>query len=274
MVASGLDPSGQFLRRVKNRPPLRRRSRVRAWLRLVAVLAGIALGGIGAWAAFRAALSTELLAFDDLAVEGAPDELAEEVTRSMQAFRGHNLLALDLASVRRRIEAIPRVRRASLRRRLPHGLEIEIEPREPRAVVESTGAAYLVDEEAVVLGSARESRDDLPRIRVTGASGSGSSPSSEAAPSPSPGVSVALDVLAWLERSGYDLGAELDGLRVEGRGVVLELENRLEILIGDADALPGKFEAFEALLESDPPTPPAVVDVRFRDMVVVNGPER
>lgn len=75
---------------------------------------------------------------------------------------GESLVGLDLAAARARLVADPRVREASLRRRLPGTIVVEIAERVPCVIVRADHD-YLVDVEGVVVATAGTgTRSDLP----------------------------------------------------------------------------------------------------------------
>ena len=263
----------QFLRRVRNRPSLRRRSRLHAMIRPFAIVGGMGAVVFGVGLAYRQALELEALALERVALNQVPGTLIEPVRNSLQPYYGYNLLALELADLRRDLERIPGVRAASVRRVLPNGLVVAVEPRQPRAILLATDGRYVVDGEGVVLAGPDAAPGSLPKVRLSGAT-------LEARPgqvlSALPGSSTplrsALAVINWLERGGAAVDGRwrIDHLRIDRAGVVLVAPRTgVEVILGDEQNLSEKFAALRSLLTTDPPSRPAVVDLRYRDMLVV-----
>lgn len=77
--------------------------------------------------------------------------IIDDVSPRLDPARLGNLLVLDLARLRRNIEAHPWVREARLRKVFPSTLKVEIQERVPAAVLETDGAFLLIDREGEVL---------------------------------------------------------------------------------------------------------------------------
>lgn len=268
MVAAGRKRSPKHLRRVRNRPALRRRSRLRVLMRFVLVVGGLGIGGAIAWAALHHSVNSPTLALRQIVVQGVSPALERQVRGRLSPALGTSLLMLDLEELQRVVVRLPRIRHATVRRRLPSSIEVSVEPRVAHAVVESTdGDLQLVDAEGVLLGPSDEPAAELPRLRLR-AGGSGPAEAGERSPS----LAMALRVLHWLERSGPDTVSPVDHLALDERGVTLVFADGLEALVGDDRSLADKMEGLQALLADDPPNTPAVIDLRFSDMVIVRDP--
>lgn len=76
-----------------------------------------------------------------------PDELRKLVG----VEPGTNIFEADLAAVRERVASHPWIKRANVRMRPPHFLQVEILERKPAALI-MAGETLVVDEEGVVLG--------------------------------------------------------------------------------------------------------------------------
>ncbi len=76
----------------------------------------ILLTAVGLYAAAR---TTSAFAVEQIAVEGAPPDVAAQVRKALAPALGESLLEVDLASLAHRAESIPMVAGASLRPRVP-----------------------------------------------------------------------------------------------------------------------------------------------------------
>jgi cell division protein FtsQ len=110
-------------------------------------------------------LSWSKLEIRDVRLACTDDAVRADVARRLEGARWGNILLLDLAKVRARLEAIPWVKEARLRKVFPSSLEIGLIPRHPAALLRRAelqapearppqlrrDAVYLVDREGVEL---------------------------------------------------------------------------------------------------------------------------
>jgi cell division protein FtsQ len=149
---------------------LRRRRFLVAARRGGVVLAiGAALGlGSAAWASLgpgwvRGRLAAlRLFRIETTQVSGNRTLSSAEVLAAAGLRTGESLVGLDLADARARLIAHPRVREASLRRRLPGTIVVEIAERVPCVIVRAD-RDYFVDADGVVVAAAAAGTgSDLP----------------------------------------------------------------------------------------------------------------
>lgn len=147
-------------------PPLRQRlaalrPRLAAWCARILAVAAVALLGGGAMLALE---SLRALPVERIVVGGKLEHLRQEALRDALATElGDGLLFLDLAAVRERLEALPWVYRAELRRRFPSTLEVRVVEQVPIA---RWGDSAFLNHEARVIEVADAARwSELPRIR-------------------------------------------------------------------------------------------------------------
>ena len=148
--------------------PLRRRrlplrARLKAASLVLAVLAALAAYGVyrlAAWPGFD---------LQRVIVTGNAHVTADEVAAAAAVPHDRNLWLLNLAPVRRRVEALPWVAHARLWRILPAALHVEITERLPAAVVflasDEGGTYALVDANGHVLERSDHAAWDYPRMR-------------------------------------------------------------------------------------------------------------
>ena len=137
---------------------------------VLAIVAVIAVGS-AAWASLgpgwvRARLSAlRLFRIETLQVSGNRTLTSADVLATAGLRAGESLVGLDLTAARARLVAHPRVRVASVRRRLPGTIVVEISEREPCVIVRAD-RDYLVDAEGVVVAEAPAgTRPDLPVLK-------------------------------------------------------------------------------------------------------------
>jgi cell division protein FtsQ len=86
----------------------------------------------------------------DVRVSCADEDVRADVARRLEGTRWGNILLLDLAKVRARLEALPWIKEARLRKVFPSSLQIALVPRTPAALLRSD-ALTLIDRDGVEL---------------------------------------------------------------------------------------------------------------------------
>ena len=122
----------------------------------------ILLTAVGLYAAAR---TTSAFAVEEIAVEGAPPEVAAQVRKALAPAVGESLLEIDLAGLAHRAANVPMVAGASFDRAFPHTLRIAVTPEVPVAVLRQGASSWLAaDGGRVVAELGRGARPRLPRI--------------------------------------------------------------------------------------------------------------
>ncbi len=138
----------------------------RRWaLGMIAVLVVLTAGG-GWWAWSSGALmrtaekarwkaiaaSSHLgLKVDEILVVGRSETRQEDLLDAIRLARGAPILAFDLDAARRRVEALPWIRRATVERMLPDTILINVEERRPVAIWQHGGQFALIDDNGDVI---------------------------------------------------------------------------------------------------------------------------
>ena len=272
MVGTSRGRPPQFLRRVHNRPALRRRGHFLALLRLAGVAGGLLVGGFAAFAVYGHAIDSHTFMLREVVLDEVPPSLIDAVEARVSPALGRNLLVLDLQALRRRIERLPRVQRARVRRLLPDRIEVVVEERLPWARLEATDGSYLIDKEGAILAADDGAARQLHRIRIAAAIAAAVK-TSHRLPEGVAGADRlhdAVQILASLPASPATPLGRIEYARLDPEGVTLVTGGGLlEILLGDSSALEEKFLNLTALLQAAPPMGPCQVDLRFRDQVIV-----
>ena len=141
-------------RREVRRAGARRRRRV---LLSVVVLAIVGAGGF-------AISRSPLFAITAVRVEGVPDDRRQEVLDAAQIAKGQNLLEADFDDAVARTQALPWIRKATIRREPPSTVVVDVAPRRPAAIILTADGGWLVDLGGVVISPATQG--SLPRIEV------------------------------------------------------------------------------------------------------------
>lgn len=276
MVAAPRGRSPQFLRRVHNRPAIRRRSNLAVFLQLLLVTSGLAVGGGLAWGVYHWVHHNETFRLRRLMLEQVPTDLQAVVRTRLDRARNANLLLLDVGSLQARLESIPQVQTARIRRVLPDAVEVEVVPRSPWGVLDAEDVRVLVSRDGTVLGPAHGAQDSLPRLVLAAPIGDRLDDRSRL-PQGVTGVAAFDDAVRtqeWLAAHAPFAFGRVGYYRLDAIGVVLVLaDHPWEIGLGDSADLQAKVDDLRALLVEDPPQGPSFVDLRYRDMVVVRDLE-
>jgi cell division protein FtsQ len=98
----------------------------------------------------------------DIKLEGAERVGRDEILSAGRIAAGANVFEIDPAQAAARIRALPWIRSATVRRRLPGEVTVKVEERTAGAIIELEGL-YLVDAEGVIFKRLGENDpDDLP----------------------------------------------------------------------------------------------------------------
>jgi cell division protein FtsQ len=132
--------------------------------RSLLVGAGLIAVAVGAYAAAR---QTSMFAISAIEVTGAPAPLRAQVRQTAAPLLGTSLLALDGATLRSRLEALPAIVSVRYDRGFPHTLRVAVVPERPVAVVRKGRESWLVSARGrVVTRLARGAEGGLPRVWV------------------------------------------------------------------------------------------------------------
>ena len=123
----------------------RRRLRLKPVMKVARVVAiGVLFVGAGFWVA-RAVTDARWLRVQHIQVIGNVRVPTNEINSLVEGLRGDSLLTTDLERWRSRVLASPWVADATLHRRLPSTVEVEIRERSPFGLARIGKELYLVD---------------------------------------------------------------------------------------------------------------------------------
>lgn len=159
-------------------------------------------------------------------IEGRVHVEEDGLRAAIGPLESRPLAEIDLPALRRRVEALPWIAHAEVRRLLPDRLSIRLTERRPFALWQKDRRLALVDSEGVVL-----TREDLARWwhlpLIVGAG----------APEAAPGL------LAMLEASAMPASTVAAAIRVGERRWDIKLANGLLVRLPARDSEPGWGEA-------------------------------
>jgi cell division protein FtsQ len=115
--------------------------------------------------AYVVARQSSVFAIRRIEVAGAPADVARQVQRAAERYRGVSLVGLDGTALLDRIAAIPSVYAPRYDRAFPNTLRLVVRTEQPVAVLRRGRSAWLVSARGRVLaGLPLGRREDLPRI--------------------------------------------------------------------------------------------------------------
>ena len=133
---------------------VRRRRRVLGWS-LVAIALAVGVAYL---------IRTPLFGLSAVRVEGTQAVTRAEVLKASKVRLGEPYLGLDLAAIRARVAALPRVAAVEVARDYPSSLRITVTERRPVASVSAAGRYWLVAADGTVLDPAGRRPADLPYV--------------------------------------------------------------------------------------------------------------
>lgn len=227
-------------RRLRARRREVRLANLRRWARrLVATLvivatliAGIALAG------------SSLFALDGVDVAGARRLTPARVRAAAGLRVGENVLRLDLGRAEERVEALPEVRSATVRRAGALRVRITVVERVPAVRVRATGGERFFDVDGVEVPGPARGRIPIVTLPVSKRPvADGRTLDVEVRPD----AALVKDVLRVWAKAG-DLRASIRGFSMGDDGVSFALSGA-RVVTGDARALPEKFAALRSILD-------------------------
>ncbi len=167
----GLRRHGRALMRAEWRVPKRLGLKATAVLYFATILYGVIAGGHVS-AVITAGTSAAGLAISEVRITGQSETAELEVLERLGIGEGVSLATFSVTTARERIQALPWVATATIRKVYPGGLDVVIEERTPYALWQHGGITSLIDSEGAVIVDAAAARfTGLPLIVGTDANG-------------------------------------------------------------------------------------------------------
>lgn len=193
------------------------------------------------------------LAVGNVQVEGRGRASREAVLNAIAVTRGTPILAVDPADAKRRLEAVPWIRSASVERRFPDTLHIRLVERQPLAFWQRHGKLVLIDRDGVAIPTER--LDQFGNLIVL-----------VGPDAPAHGAAL-IDMLATEPALAAHVAA---AVRMGGRRWNLHLDNNVDIALPEDDAAAAwrrlaQLERTDGILEREIEE----VDLRLPDRLVV-----
>jgi len=145
---------GRFLRLTRNEQ-VRKRRRNRTLLK-GATWTGLHLGAAGmvalsAWGGHHYLTHSTRFTIRQVLFSGGTSAPPAQIKAVTDAFVGRNIFAADLNLLQTKLESQPWIKTASVKRRIPDVLLIQVEERVPEVLVRIGGSLYLADGEGILL---------------------------------------------------------------------------------------------------------------------------
>lgn len=247
----------------------RRRQRFPRLTRLLKLLGVLLiLGGTGAglWEGYRILVGLPYFRVAEVQVEGNLQVAAQDIIDSLELSPQTSILEVDLPALTRRVLQNPWIKEASVQRRLPLSLTIQVVERMAEAVFISD-RHYLLSADGVIL--AELSQDELPTLPTLRAA----TPRRVAVGERILTSEMVQGLAVWRQ---FQLGNALQGesaheIAMTGDGsYVLNLGQRMPAIRLHAQDLEGQLRRLGAALAASHQSLArfADVDLRFRDRVV------
>jgi len=240
-ATAGVDPRMRARRVAVIREQGRRRLRV-----LLVVVGAVAIGG-SAWLA----VTSPFLDVDRVVIRGTAQVPAAQVRAAADVRTGDALLLLDVGELERRIEAVPAVREAHVRRDLPDELRITVVERVPAGWARRDPAhVAVVDGTGRVIADAAAPPAGLPEVV-------GLTRLPELGGRIAPAAATRL-----LEQLPTELRNRVGSVVVMGGVAALLLIDGVEVRLGPAVDVATKGRTAQAVLTTLGDAPISYIDVR------------
>ncbi|HZH50623.1 MAG TPA: cell division protein FtsQ/DivIB [Microvirga sp.] len=193
------------------------------------------------------------LGLEQITISGISQIRENEVLAAGGLHGKLSLAFLDANDLRERLERVPMIKSAAVRKLYPNELVITLTEREPHAIWQLNGELFIIAADGTVIDLMQDERFvSLPLVVGEGAN------------------TRSKDYLALLEAAGPLKERIRAGTLVSGRRWTLKMDNGMDVRlpeIGAADALARlvKLEREQKILEKDV----LAIDLRMSDRVVV-----
>jgi cell division protein FtsQ len=193
------------------------------------------------------------LGLDQVTISGIAQLAEAEVLAAAGISAKLSLVFLDAADVRDRLERLPLVKSASVRKLYPNELVIALTEREPHALWQRNGELFVIAADGTVIDRVRDARfAHLPLVVGEDANGR------------------TKDYLELLEAAGTLKRRVIAGTLVSGRRWTLKIDNGVDVRLPEIGALAAiarlvKLDREQKILDKDV----LAIDLRMRDRVVV-----
>jgi cell division protein FtsQ len=243
---------------------LRLPGRVRLWTLILLVAVGTLATLYYAW--FR---DSGLVRVQQVEVTGVTGPDAPRVRDALkQAGLGQSTLDVDVAELRRAVEAEPSILRVTATGDFPHKLRIDVTENHPVAAIAVPGSGLVPLAGNGTLMPDQKTGYAVPELKIggntrTGRNGTAAARLTDDRAKPLLRVAAAAPAALLHRTTSIE--------RRAGEGIVVILQNGPRVIFGDDTALPAKWMAAAGVLAATGAQGAAYVDVRLPDRPVAGG---
>jgi cell division protein FtsQ len=193
------------------------------------------------------------LGIDRVTISGLGQLREAEVLAAAGISPKTSLLFIDAGEIRQRLESVPLIKSAAVRKLFPNELIVTIEEREPHAIWQLNGELFIIAADGTVIAPMNDARfAGLPLVVGEQAN------------------LHTKDYLALLDAAGPLRGRIRAGTLVSGRRWTLKMDNGMDVRlpelgVGDALVRLVKLEREQKILDKDV----IALDLRMPDRIVV-----
>lgn len=212
-------------------------------------------------------MDVPLLTLREVVIEGCHNTDERDILLTTQLHRRPNILSIELASLRSKVENNPWIERAEIRRIFPDRISIKITERRPAAFI-FLDRLYYIDAEGVIFARVSEGHE-IDRPILTGVNRD----DFEANPDESWGlISKALELLKLMERGEVLSQTDISEIHMDKAfGIsIYTSEGAVEIKLG-LDHYEAKWERLERVWRHlrKRSLKPAYIDCNYEKRVIV-----
>lgn len=220
----------------RTRRQFTRRQWARRWLTwkwLLGLCTAVVVVGFGVWLLWFSSILTA----KNVTVTGTGYLSADEIRSAADISSSEQLMRLDVGDVRNRVAALAPVESVAVRRVWPDRVRIDVDERDPVAVVEIAGQVRGIDAEGVVFRSYPSKPRNLPLVQA------GSGARDEA-------ITESAQVVSAIPAG---VASRIDHVEVETVDqIILVLRDGRTVTWGSAEDSEEKARVLEALLKQQP----------------------
>lgn len=196
-----------------------------------------------------ASLTSPLLGINRIQVRNTESLLPTEITATNRIAAlpaGSNLLRAPLGQMEQSLRALPWIQSAKIVRLFPHGLRVQVTPRQPAVIAQIGAQRFELDANAVPIRLARtEMADSLPLIVM------------DRVFQPRFGAAIQDEAVQAAIKVYRDARQQtmlhIAKIEVDQNGnICLNMKDTVQIQIGQTDDLEGKMNSLQHIYEQDP----------------------
>lgn len=129
-------------------------SGIKAFLFNIVAFSVLGAGCWASWQGYRVITRAEMFQIAGVDIKGVRYLKDADLRNIVGRFTGQNIFRVDLEAAARQARDNPWIREVRIQRSLPHRITMSVVERVPHAIFETRSGRYLMDNEAMIIGSA------------------------------------------------------------------------------------------------------------------------